>query len=233
MSAPRKRTAPPRAAGGDFFDFTTHPQPIEDHAADSVKHLLRELFARLDRIDERLDAENADHRQAALDALDAVSAFLDASPFSSRDRFSRPLKLLRAELQNAPPSAAPGEILPRRDPEMGASTRKGINHRLMACAAFAADAMHRAGKPLRQAYGEIAATLNEHAFPFGEERDTADKRAAAVEAWRKGNAAAAVRDRYNKLRAAASPIPPGDRWEQDKCAPIRRWLVNELVRAGY
>jgi hypothetical protein len=227
-----KKNASSRGPSEPFsFDFNAD-RSVGYHAANAVAaDDLQELFDTLGSVDQRLWDKKADNRQAALDALEAVNRFLNASPLNARGRFSRALELLWAELIDAP-DANPGEILYRRDRDASGSTRKRPRYYAMAAAAHAADAMHGAGTPLDTACENVVAILEAHGFQFGRERATDKKRADAIKAWRKGNAARAVSLYFDKM-TGSSPIPRDDVWNADKTAAIRAWLATALVRCGY
>lgn len=235
MTEPRKRMqVPVRAEHRESFDFN---DTIDERAAKVAQAVSTEqlemLFSRLDRIDSKLASGTANARQTALAALHAVSEFLGPHGLSPPDRYSRIFNLLWAELKDAEAARADNEIVPARYQSKNTGTRrKRPKYFVMAAAAWAADAMKDSGVPAKDACEKIARCLANHGFAFGAKRDTPEKRAAAVEAWRKGNVAGSTEEYHDRLQTHP-PLDLSSLPNSQRPKKILEWLSNELVRARY
>lgn len=229
--ATRSRTERP-----DFFDFSRHPKPTHELAAQAVtREQLSCLFEQLDRADEMFADDN---RQAVLAAVGAVVSFLTSTPHGDTGRFSRPLELLIAELRDRK-SLAKDRIVPPSGSGAGGIFSGRNKHYVKAAAAYAVEFMNaETAASIPEASKVIADVLAESSFRFGAKRSDKWK---AIQAWRKeyqrqrstttdhaGIERAA--NFYRKL-VANPPVKTVRNAENDRAA-ILHWLKALVARAG-
>ena len=204
------------------------PNYFERAAQAVTQEQLAELLEGLERADDHFTDDN---RAGALDALAAITRFLQSSPFNGAGRFSRPFEVLMAELKNRP-NTQRNRILPSDG--SGASGMDGrlTDHHVQAIAALAVELLHtQCGRTVDAASEEIAAALEQRGFPFGERREL---KWEAVKDWRRDfpRRSTSYAARAYRYYASLGPALVCEDGKPDAAA-IHNWFAALVGRAGY